>query len=172
MKVLTAFTGLAGLAGFVGLVGFLACPGAAAAGPVDVKMVQPERFADVGWRLADRERNLELIRQHFESLGARLPAGQALAVEILDIDLAGEELPGPHPAERWRVLTGRADWPRMRLRYTLSVPGQPARSMEEWLADLAYLQRVPRAGDHPLPYEARMIDEWFAQRILQGEPAR
>lgn len=160
------------LAVLASLAGTLCFAAAATAGPVEVKWTQPERYTDVGWLEADRVRNLEALRRHFEGLGARLPAGQTLVVEILDVDLAGEEIPGALRGERVRVLKGRADWPRMRLRYTFTAPGQPARSGEETLADMAYLQRVLRTGDEPLPYEARMVDEWFEQRIVQGLPAR
>ena len=88
--------------------------------------------------------------------------GQTLKIDVLDVDLAGE----PHHGARAhdvRVLRGRADWPRIQLRYTLDAPDEVARSGEATIRDLAYLQHVAvgYSSDEPLRYERRMLDEWF-----------
>jgi hypothetical protein len=144
-----------------------------AAGAVEVRFVDPQRYADIGWRVLDRERNLERLRTHFQGLAARLPDGQRLAIEVLEVDLAGEEVPGDR-LDPVRVLRGRADWPRMRLRWQLSGPGTAARSADEWLADLTYLDRLAPAGSasEALPYDLRMVDDWFQARIVLGQPPR
>ena len=72
-----------------------------------VLQVACERFTDVGFATIDRERTLQSLTQHFEALGRRLPDGQTLRVEVLDVNLAGEVWPrGPSEV---RVLRGRAD---------------------------------------------------------------
>jgi len=150
-----------------------AAPAAWAAGAVEVRFIDPGRYADLGWRALDQERNLERLRAHFEGLAARLPDGQRLAIEVLDVDLAGEEVPGRH-IDPVRVLRGRADWPRMRLRWQLSIPAGASRSGEEWLSDMTYLERLPpvSAASEALPYDLRMVDDWFRARIVQGQPPR
>jgi hypothetical protein len=156
----------------VALLGAATLP-ARAAGAVEVRFVDLQRYADIGWRTLDRERNLELLRAHFQGLAARLPDGQRLAIEVLDVDLAGEEVPGDR-LDPVRVLRGRADWPRMRLRWQLSGPGAAVRSGDEWLADLTYLDRLAPAGSasEALPYDLRMVDDWFQARIVLGQPPR
>jgi hypothetical protein len=64
------------------------------------------------------------------------------------------------------VLKGGADWPRIKLRYTLEAAGQAARGAEQNIADMAYLHRIAgsRAGES-LHYEKRMLDEWFAAQF-------
>ncbi len=73
-----------------------------------------------------------------------------------------------------RVLRGRADWPRMRLRWQLSIPAGASRLGEEWLSDMTYLERLPpvSAASEALPYDLRMVDDWFRARIVQGQPPR
>lgn len=151
------------LMGSVGLA--LAAAGAYAAGTVQVAYVQPEKFADAGDAGSDREDNLKLLTGHFEVLAKRhLGDGQKLSIEVLDVDLAGETRPLVRRAgQDLRVLKGKTDWPRIKLRYTLESPGQAPRKAEQTVSDMAYLQRL--AGYYrgePLGYERRMLDDWFA----------
>ena len=140
-----------------------------AAGSAQVSYVQPEKFTDVGHGSFDRERTLQSLTQHFDTLGKRLPDGQTLRVEVLDVDLAGEVWPrGPHEV---RVLRGRADWPHMTLRYTLLEGDRTVKAGEVRLADMAYLfnqQHLSQYGD--LPFEKRMLDRWFKQEIAPTSP--
>jgi Protein of unknown function (DUF3016) len=142
-----------------------------AAGAVAVNFVQPEFFADAGRVGFDRERTMRRLTDELQQLGTRLPEGQALTVEVLDIDLAGHLEPGRGGTEL-RVLRGRADWPRIHLRYTLVADGQPLRSGDEWLADMTYLDqrgRIPQTQD--LAFERRMLAEWFNRAIAGPAPA-
>lgn len=143
---------------------------AQATGRVEVEFVQPENFADIGFGSVERRHSLDALRSHFVALGRRLPDGQVLKIEVLDVDLAGELHPWRRHPEL-RVLRGRADWPHMTLRWTLSAAGQPMRSAEDRIADMAYLSRSigPLAGE-ALAYDRRMIDDWFAQRVLAPAP--
>lgn len=152
-------------AGFA-LAAALAAVPAHAVGTVEVSFVKPETYADIGRSVADRERHLDLIARHLKTLGDQLPAGQALKVEVLDIDLAGEERLNRHLNDR-RVLRGRTDWPRMSLRYTLSSGNQSLKTGEETLSDMAYLMRGGRLHDgRALAYELRMVDNWFVERFV------
>jgi hypothetical protein len=142
---------------------------ALAAGSVQVSYVKPEGFTDVGFATIDRERTLQCLTQHFEALGRRLPDGQTLRVEVLDVNLAGEVWPrGPSEV---RVLRGRADWPRMTLRYTVQDGSRIVKTGEAQLADMNYLhgpQGLQQYGD--LPYEKRMLDNWFREEIAPAAP--
>lgn len=134
---------------------------ALAAGTVTVRWTEPERYADIGWSTIDRERALDELGRHWQSLGRLLPDGQTLAVEVTDVNLAGETLPDPaHPV---RVLRGRADWPTMTLRYTLSAGGQVLRQGDTRLSDPNYF--MGRVRPEPLAYEKRMIERWLRDEL-------
>lgn len=156
-------------------LGLLAAALAAAAGPAlavgsaQVTYVQPEKFADIGFGSLDRERTLLSLSQHIEALGKRLPDGQTLRVEVLDVDLAGEVWPGG--ARELRILRGRADWPHMTLRYAVLEGNRTVKSGEARLADMNYLFSPPRSTQNTdLPYEKRMLDNWFKEVIAPTTP--
>jgi hypothetical protein len=149
---------------FITLIALAAlASGAQAAGTVQVQFVQPERFVDVRDQAFSRERNLEALKQHLEHAAARYVAdGQTLKIDVLDVDLAGEPKMDAR-ANDIRVLKGKADWPRIDLRYTLEAPGQAARSGQASIKDMSYLHHVAVGvpATEPLRYERRMLDEWF-----------
>lgn len=139
---------------------------ARAAGVVTVNFVDPALF-DAGRGIA-RDRNLERLAQHLRRLGEqRLPDGETLAIDVLDVRLAGEAKPWVAAQGRdFRVLNGGADGPRMHLRYTLSRPGQAPAASEDRLNDLGYMDGLQSTNTgQPLYYEKRMLDEWFAARF-------
>lgn len=106
------------------------------------------------------------LTEHFNKLAARLPAGQDLNVEVLDVDLAGQTWPTLMSAQDLRIMNGRADWPRMSMRYTITQGGQVVRSGEENLSDMGYMNRINRYyGGDALRYEKQMLDDWFKTRI-------
>ena len=132
--------------------------GMSAAGTVEVKWVERQTYSDAGRSTMERGRTLQELGEHLRTLGSRLPEGQTLRLEVLDLDLAGELR--PHATQELRVLRGGADWPQMALRYTLlAADGRPLRSGQSWLSDLHYLVNTHRAGS--LAYEKRMLDDWF-----------
>jgi hypothetical protein len=149
---------------FITLIALAAlAAGVQAAGTVQVQFVQPEKFADVRDQAFSRERNLEALKQHLELAAARyLADGQTLKIDVLDVDLAGEPRPGARATDV-RVLKGKADWPRVDLRYTLEAPGQPTRSGQASIKDMSYLHHVAYGvpATEPLRYERRMLDDWF-----------
>jgi hypothetical protein len=131
-------------------------------GSVQVSFVQPSNFSDVRDSAHRTEDTLAALQRHFEVIGAQfLAAGQTLKIEVLDVDLAGEVRHGMR-ANDIRVLRGRADWPRLQLRYTLESPGAAAKRGAATLADMAYLERsLPLLNNEALPYERRMLEDWF-----------
>ncbi|SFD03341.1 DUF3016 domain-containing protein [Massilia yuzhufengensis] len=153
-----------GKAAFAGLLALGA--GAASAG-VTVNYVESEKFADLPFAPWERKEVLDDLAAYFGELGKKLPAGQDLAVDVTEIDLAGREVPG-RAGRDLRILNGGADWPMMTLRYTLSANGQVVSKGEAKLSDMMYLNRSNRMTDgERLRYEKRMIEEWFNKTILQ-----
>ena len=147
----------------------LAAAGAASAG-VTVDYAKPDEFIDMPRSPQDREQVLKEMTRHFNALAKELPAGQELKVTVTDIDLAGREEPRRWAINEIRIMRGGADWPTMKLSYTLEQNGQVLRSGEETLTNMMYQQRINRysSGD-PLRYEKQMVDDWFQKTILGSQ---
>jgi hypothetical protein len=154
------------------LAALLSAPLAAqAAGQVKVKWIEPEKFADAGRGAFDRERTLQSLGEHLQRLGQRLPMGQTLDVEVTDLELAGELEPFSRFHQDVRVLRGRADWPRISLRYTLSEGSRTLARGEADLSDPNYFYRSLRLGQQgALAYEKRMLDDWVATLVASAPP--
>jgi hypothetical protein len=152
-----------------GLAAAAALP-AQAAGTVEVSFTTPEKYVDAGHSGYEREGTLRALKAHFEQLASRLPDGQVLQIEVLDVDLAGELKPTRRGIDL-RVLKGGADWPRISLNYTLLADGKVVKSGSERLADMAYQFNHQPLDTYALAYERRMIDVWFAQAFGVGKPA-
>ncbi|WP_207479925.1 DUF3016 domain-containing protein [Arenibaculum pallidiluteum] len=155
------------------LAGVLAAARAAPSdAAVSVVFEAPGTYADLdldGTRTRTRrETTLEAIRRHLEQLGERhLAPGQALALTVLDIDLAGRIEWWRPFADHVRVLQD-ATWPRMRLRYELRRNGQVLAAAEETVSDPNYLMGVAALSrSDALRYEKAMLDEWFRRRFSQ-----
>jgi len=151
-----------------------ACVGAssmATAGQVEVVFVDPASYTDIGSASWDDNANMRELDRYLRWLGQRwLAADQSLKVEVLEVDLAGAMRPGPTGQPELRILAGDADFPRMRLRYTLSGTGVQ-RSGDERLADLNYTRGLANRGDsQALFYEKRMLYAWFKARFVAGRP--
>ena len=143
---------------------------AAAAGTVEVSFVNPASFIDAGGSQWDKDANLKALERHLRSLGQRLPANQALGIELLDVDLAGSLQPARIRGEDVRVLTADADYPRIHLKYTLVADGVTLASGTEWVTDLDYTHGlISRQRDPaPLYYEKRMLETWFKTRFVDA----
>lgn len=154
---------LAALAAALALV--FVTPPARAAGTVVVNFVQPDRYADIGRTSAERERTLRVLADQLQALAARLSAGQTLSVDVLDVRLAGEQ--NPFVFDDARVLRNRADWPRMTLRWRLDGAGAALAQGEDHLAYPDYFfGALGREAGGELPYERRMLEAWFADKVL------
>ena len=140
----------------------------AQAGTAEVSFVDPQKFSDGGSRLGEAEQVRASISVHLQTLAAaHLPIDQTLRVEVLDLDLAGE-VRSTRRGSDMRVLRGRADWPRITLRYSLRQGEKVLAAGEDSLADMNYLDtRVGLlAYNQSLPYERRMLTRWFEQRFV------
>ncbi len=146
--------------------------GAAQAGTVDVSFIEPTKFADAGRSSYNTEQTTKSLAEVFQAWSKKLPQGQALKIEVTDVDLAGE-MRFTGRGDDIRVLRGRADWPRLELRYSLSESGQVIKSGEAKIADMAYLQHT-LAGRYreAYGYEQRMLDRWFAETFMPATASR
>lgn len=137
-----------------------------AAGMLELKFIEAEKFSDIGRSSFERDRNLKTLTDYLQTLAAQLPDGRTLQLDVLNVDLAGEVRPGG--GQEIRVLRGAADWPQMKLRYTLTQNGAALKSGDAQLSDLGYLDRLhgqtSTYGD--LPYDKRMLQDWFRKTFL------
>lgn len=141
--------------------------GAASAADVTVHYIQPENFSDIPSG-GERDQVLRDLTAHFIKLGAKLPPGQKLRIDVQNIDMAGSERPSR--ARTDMRVTSRGEWPQIDLHYTLESNGQVLSSGDAQLRDTAFLDRPNRYFNHDmLRYEKRMIDAWFDKTILSGE---
>lgn len=140
----------------------LLCAAAGAMAGVDVRFVSPDRFIDIGRDEAQRQQALQGLEAHLKAVGdKRVTSSQTLLIEVLDVNLAGEEHPMPSRGAMLRVLRG-ATPPSMQVRYTLSEGGVALRSAENRLSDLGYLDGINRYHvSDSLRYEKAMVDGWF-----------
>jgi hypothetical protein len=143
----------------------MAIASSSAAATANVSYLHPEAMTDVPRHYKDLESMEYAFTQHLSQLSERLPAGQMLTVEFLDIDLAGDVFPRV-PVRDIRVTKGQADWPRMHLRYRIEQDGQVIRSGEQELADPNYQMGVNRYQQELYGYEKNMLDTWFRKEIL------
>ena len=132
---------------------------------VVVTFDHPEKYADIGWQPREASDTLKEIERHLQHLGETyLPPGETLRIEVVAIDLAGRERLSARAGTDVRVLTGRADWPSVRLRYVVENAGKAAARHEETVSDMNYLMR-PIVRPEKLAYEKRMLEEWFKARF-------
>ena len=134
-----------------------------------VTYVNTEKMTDVPRDQSDLESMKFNFQEHFNRLAARLPAGQHLKVEIVDIDLAGDVFPRV-AVQNVRVMKGRADWPRMHLRYTIEQNGAVIKSGDRQLSDASYLTSPNRYSSEMYGYEKEMLDDWFRKDVLGARP--
>jgi len=139
---------------------------------VDVAFVNPEKFADASNQRWEMQGTLDAIAQHMKRTGDRYIApNETLKIEVLDLDLAGwARFAGRAPNDS-RIVRGGADFPTMKLRYTLQSP-QGAKSGEADLSDMTYQNHglTTRGASEPYYYEKRMIDDWFRSTFAQRSP--
>lgn len=151
-------------------LGSLIAPVSMAAGRAEVTFVDPAKYADAGPYGRLREANLALLEAHVQQLAAKyLAQGQTLRLEFLDVDLAGNERPWRGVGTDVRVLRGRADWPRLTLRYSLHGVGLTGQDTTESISDLNYLgPTASQSASGPLAHEKRLLERWFQARFAAG----
>jgi hypothetical protein len=148
------------------LAGLLALLANGAMAATTVNYIQPDKFADIPFTPWEREDTLKQITDHFNELGRSLPAGQDLRVDVLDVDLAGREIPSARAGRDIRIVRGMADWPRMTLRWSVEENGQVIKKGESQIQDMDYQNHIHDYFDSdPLRYEKQMMDDWFEKEI-------
>ncbi len=148
------------------LAGLVLLSAGAASAAVTVTFSHPENFRDMPFSPTDREQILQDLSEYFAHLGERLLPGQDLRVEVLDLDLAGRLHPNFRGQQDVRILRGGADWPHMKVRYTLESNGKVIDSGVDDISDMAYLDHINRYSDGDrLRYEKHMIDDWFTKKF-------
>lgn len=144
------------------LLAFAALANATAS--VKVTYANPGKMTDVPRNKSDLDAMESALSEHFARLAAQLPAGQDLKVDVLDIDLAGDVFPRV-AVQNIRVYRDRADWPHMRLRFSIEQNGKVLRSGERDLSDAAYMMGGSRYGDDMFRFEKKMLDKWFSKEL-------
>jgi hypothetical protein len=148
----------------VTLAVLILAPGASFAG-VKVRFVNPERYSDAGsFDAGGRDATLSALRAHIEKLGARrLAPGQNLTIDVLNIDLAGENEPRGRTLSDVRIVRDVTP-PRIRLSYVLTEKGRRTRSGEETLSDINYqMNTSARLSSDRYRYEKALLDHWFTR---------
>lgn len=146
--------------------------GSHAAANVDVNFFEPDVFSDARDASGRTGENLKILAIYLEQLGQQyLPLGELLTITVLDVDLAGDIRPRGIRGD-FRVLKGGADWPRIKLRYSLQSGDQILATGEESIADMDYMLRVPTGNSSdPLYHEKRMLNDWFVRTFGKGGAA-
>jgi hypothetical protein len=141
-----------------------------------VTFIHPETFTDAaldgGHGAAARQPALTVIADYLRGLGTEgLGPHRTLAIEITDIDLAGQFEPWRVRADDVRIMRDVYP-PRIALRYTLTDNGAVVARGEDRLVDVNYLANADArlAGD-PLRYEKAMLRTWFRHLPLTAGQA-
>jgi hypothetical protein len=152
----------------VAVAAVLAVGAGLASAATTVNYVNMDQFADLPTTDWERKEVLDGLAAYIKKLGADLPAGHDLTINIYNVDLAGREYPGTRASGDMRVLEGKSDWPLIELQYSLSANGQVIDSGTAQIADVGYLNRLMKRSQETdrLRYEKRMLQEWFKKTIL------
>lgn len=152
--------------------------GMAAPAQVSLVLVQPAQFTDAGYSrrtatAAELERLQQALQGALQPLAAeRLPAGDQLQVEVLDVDLAGELQMMRWPTGSELRVMREITWPRITLRWRLLHEGREVSRGEQRLSDLNYLAgRPPGSDSDRYDPERRLLQRWFQQTFGAGPAA-
>ncbi len=141
-------------------------------GPVAVTWNDPATFSEIRysgnrWESERGDWVNELAGHMRERIAKVLPPGQTMAINITDIDRAGDYEPGRGPdADRIRVVRDIYP-PRLEFDYTLAAAdGQVLDQGHAKLSDMAYLsQPAARYRSDNLAYEKRLVDRWVETTV-------
>lgn len=149
--------------GLMALVAGVGMAGAVQAAELDMHFQPLDKYRDLGRSVTEREDIQKALSAHFQRLAAeRLPAGQTLRIDLLEINRAGEMDLRHRLPDEIRVLR-EVTWPQMEFSYVLLEGGKELKSGKASLSDMNYLHgSSARYNDgDPLRYEKPMIDRWF-----------
>ena len=147
------------------LAAAFALASAQASAAATVPYVAIDKMSDVPRYQSERDFMQDDLRECIEKLSAKLPTGQQLKLDILDIDLAGDVFPRV-PIRDARVYRGRADWPRIHLRYRIEQDGKVIRSGERTLTDSNYQIGFNGHTNELYGYEKQLFEDWFRKDLL------
>ena len=124
-------------------------------------------YSDIGPPGPDAEEVKAELARHLQMLGSRhLAPNDQLRIEVLDVDLAGEREMVVSAGRDIRVARGRADFPRITLRYTLE--GSRTLRGEDSIADPGYLNFPMRSRPYEkLYHEKKLLETWFRDRFAK-----
>lgn len=127
-----------------------------------VTFTDPDRYTDVANQRWETRSTLDALERHIKRLGDRYIApNDTLRIEVLDIDLAGWARWGGRSPNEVRVVRGGADFPQMKVRYTLESAGRTS-TAEATISDLTYTNHgISANSSESFYYEKRMLDRWF-----------
>jgi hypothetical protein len=138
----------------------------AKAATVTVSFIHPETYTDAAWSggysIKAEQPTLDEISRYLETLGDRyLGPGQALAIEVLNVDLAGQYETWRGTAHDVRIIRDIYP-PRITVRYRLTDGGRPVINGRDVVTDINYLSNPATSliGDS-LRYEKAMLETWF-----------
>lgn len=142
-------------------------------GPVNVRWEDPARFTEIRYShnsFESRRGNwVEELAEHVRKYATpRLPAGERLDVDIIDVDLAGDY--EPWRGVRFQDTRFLRDIypPRITLTFTRTdANGAVVSQGERKLSDPGYLMSAGVAGHSTdsLRYEKNMISRWLASEL-------
>jgi hypothetical protein len=151
------------------VAGLLASALPAVAADVSVTFIEPQRYTDGDYsrRSGDGAEVRREVEQHLRRLAERrLPSGDALRIEVIDIDLAGRLEPSRSSVGSDVRVVSSVSAPRIRLTYELIRGGAVLASGDARLTDPGFLMsRGPYSAADRLRYEKRMLDDWFQKRF-------
>jgi len=140
---------------------------------VEVRFIEPDKFADIGENKSERDRTLSQLEAYMRGQAdKRLPASQHLLIEVLDVNLAGEVEPRGRSMERIRIVKD-ISWPTMELHFVLSEGDKVLREGKVHLSDMNYLSgSVMHSSGEPLRYEKQLLEDWFKKEFSGGAGKR
>lgn len=138
------------------------------AAAINVSFDKTRRWADAGMAGDEAISNVRDLATYVAGIAKRdLPVDADFNLEILDVDLAGDRrLVGRGV---WiRHMDGTADWPTVKVKFRLHVPGRLDMEAVDKISGENYLSHGESLSYDPMRYEKLMIDEWFKYRIVEG----
>jgi len=143
-------------------VSFLFTPNAFAASS-EVTWTDYKSYRDIDpgneGRKQFRERTFKDLEKHFAKLASNLPEDHTLKIDVTDVDLAGDT--NAAGINRTRIIKQLYS-PRMNFSYQLlNAKGEVVKSEDVVIRDMNFMSGRLKYRNTSLPYEKKMLDDWF-----------
>ena len=137
--------------------------------PVTISFHESEKFTDARSHLGGStdEHYLKVLAKHIEKVaGQHLAPDQRLEVTILDIDLAGDFVPGNPNNQDVRIIR-EIFIPRQKLAFRLlDAEGRVIKEGERRLSDLDFMNNIGLLGrNEPLFYDKELLTDWMRKEF-------